>query len=729
MKRSNPFDLRDWSIRRGMVLTAALLSVSIAAAIGLSLRIVSIIAIASLLLLLIPQMRRVVPLFCVVIVLLGLGRGATYRIRTVEPMMQIASKQDSIEGIVEECPKSGHMYIVRVTQSDHLPPDSRILLYCSDQVAPSLNDVVSSVVEYKDLYSRQKYYRADGVLLQAYPTTFDENSVLSRPSGRTSWRTALRPLREKLTDALVSVLNADEGGLLAGVCFGDRSRVADHVADVFRASGLSHLLSVSGLHMSVIAAGMILLMRTLRVKQRIGNVITAVVIVLFMWIVEFTPSVTRAGIMYLTLIIGQMFRYRSDSLNSLGLALTLILVISPSSLYDVGLWLSFAAVVGILCVTPRIKTALCRPFENLPPVCAVPARWVINSISISVGCTLPVMPLLLTVFGEISLVSPIANLFAVLPAGWMTILGCLGALLSLVPGISFVGYGMIMLAGLLAKWIIAVSTWCSLIPGALLRPTEMWMIILLAGGGVLVSVSIMLLTFRRACAVLCTMLSALIVLLPIGSRLNMNTVTLAIAADKHGTIVVAEHESKGIVLINDVASLYTASTMLDDLRVSQPQLLIVANCRTQHESILAEWRRDYSTLEIVSGDDVGVTELVDYPIAVSDSLRFWDDCSIDIVSDDSWLLSIGDTRLLIALSQSYQYTDSSPPAQALLLYEAALRDCVTIDADAVFYVADDSSATTDADGLYRIEDEKPEFLVTNGDGVWRRPWRVMYVLE
>ncbi len=725
------WDLRDWNIRRGMLLTAALLSVTVAAAIILPIYVVFVIAFLLVVLALLPFRRRVIPFFCATVVLLGLWRGALYRIYTVEPIRQSIGMVDTIFGAVEERPSSGTTFTVRVTKSNHLPANSRILLYCADELAPSLNDSVTATVEYRDLYRTQRYRRADGIMLQAFPTSFDENCVVSSSGQGLSWRTALRPIRDRLSMALVGLLNADEGGLLVAVCLGDRSMVVDAITETFRAAGLSHLLAVSGLHMSVIAGGIMLLMRMLRIKRSVGNVVSAIVILLFVWIVEFTPSVTRAGVMYLTVIVGQLSRYRSDSLNSLGLALTIILFVSPSSIYDIGLWLSFTAAVGILCITPRILRVLIAPFQRLPRVCCIPVRWIINSLSISVGCTLPLMPLLLLAFGEMSIVSPVANLFAVLPAGWMTILGCAGALLTLIPVVGFVGNGLILLAGLLAKWLIVVSECCSRIPGALLRPTDMWVTVLIAGSGILISVAIVRCSWRHVCCLLSALLCAFVIALPISRLVQADAVTVAIAGDRYGSVVVAEHDSKGVVIMNDAASMYSASMMLEDLRVSQPQLVIVANCRTQHEAYLAEWKRRYPSVEIISAAEIGQPQLFDDTIAVSDKLRFWGDCVLDITSDNHWLLSLSDTRLLIGLSKWTRWEMPTPATDAVLLYESSVRDGVTFSSDAVFCVTDEDDKTTvDAqNGLFFINNEDPMYLVTDGDGVWRRLWRSMYVLE
>ncbi len=720
------FDLRDWTVRRGMLLAGLVLSAAIALAVCLPISVVVAVVLLCFILLLLPPIRRIVPFFCIAVMLIGLWRGAMYRLCTIEPQCDLAGRVDAIEGIVEECPLSGNMYRVRITDAKLLPTNSRVLLYCSEIVAPTLGDIVTSTVEFKALYDTQRYHSADSIFLQAYPTTFDEGGVVSRPGHHRSWSTALRPFRTKLTDSIESLLNGDEGSLLAAVCLGDRSSVSAEVSKTFRSSGLSHLLSVSGLHMSVIAGGMLLLMRTLRVKRACGNGLTAMVILLFMWLVEFTPSVTRAGVMYLVLIIGQMTRYQSDSLNSLGLALALILLASPSSVYDVGLWLSFAATVGILCITPRISSVLNKPLEDHSVWWLKPIKSASESIAISVGCTLPTVPLLLLVFGEISLVSPLSNLLCVLPACWMTILGCLGSLISIVPLLGFLGRGMLTIAGLLAKWLITVSEWCSAIRGAVLRPTSLWVIVLIAGAGVILSFAMVRLPFRQVCAVLSALLFAFIAAQPISAHMSVDSVAVSLTVDDNSTVVVVQNGTKAVVIARGADDLFAARRLMERVRAYEPQMLVISQCKPQHEAYLADWKREYPLLTAVSYMDTA-SVLSDLLLTDGDSVSFWDGCSLRYLTDEWCLFTYHDTSLLFALSSRAVYTESLPVADAVLLYGSAITDNHAVSSDVVFCVSDFDEMS--AENICILNDKQSVSLLTQGDDHWRWLRRSGYVLE
>ena len=725
---SKIFDIYDWSVRRAMLLLGLLMAVTVTVALLAPMWIVMAIIFIILLLFSFRRMRRIVPLFCAVVAILGFTCGMTYRALRVEPLVALDSCMDTVTGVVIDCPRSGNMYTIRVTDGELLPRNTNILLYCSDLVAPSLYDEVTATVEYRSLYDSQLYHRANDVYLQAFPTTFGENCVLSHPLDNTDWVTALRPLRSKLTRSVTSMLTGDEGGLLAAVCFGDKSRLSYPVTDAFRASGLSHLLAVSGLHMSVIAGGMFVLMRVLRVKRLAGNLLTAVVILLFMWIVEFTPSVTRAGVMYLVLIFGRMTRFQCDSLNSLGLALTLILVVSPSSVYDVGLWLSFTATVGVLCVSPRLFAPLMRPFESAPPLVYKPIKWVVTCISVSVGCTLPITPLMMLFFGEMSLVSPVTNLLTVLPSGWMMTLGCVGSLLTLIPPVAFFGRGLMVLAGLVAKWLIAVSDFCASIPGVVLRPSALWLLFFIAAGGVIVTVAIVRLPFRQVCVTLCVMLVATIVALPIHSSLMADRCSVAFATDSHGTVAVVDSADGAVAMMNSAASIYTLHSLMDQLRIDELECLVVNQCKTAHEAYLADFKRECSSVSIACVEDVLEAEWLDCSLSHADWIRFDEQRSLD-VSVGSWLLSVGESRLYLSMSRTAGMPPEFGDGDMALVYADKLVGSCTLDAGAVFCSADSEKYTvSESEGLYVISNDEPVFVTTTGDGQWKWMRRVFGVL-
>ena len=309
----------------------------------------------------------------------------------------------------------------------------------------------------------------------------------------------------------------------------------------------------------------------------------------------------------------------------------------------------------------------------------------------------------------------------------MTICGCLGSLVSTLPFIGFIGKGMLLIAGLLSKWLITVSEWCSAIPGAVMRPTSLWMIILIAGAGILLSVAAMRLSFREVCAILCGILSAFIVALPISACLSSESVTVALATDDNGTVIVVQRGAEAVLMADQASGLYAARRMMADIRAYEPQLLVVNGCKTQHEAHLADFKREYPAMTVVSCDGISEPALLDHSLNSGDRISFWDDCSLLVLSDEWWLLSVGDTSLLFGLSSKSVFSDSLPTADAVLLYEASLTGTHAVEADAIFCIS--YSVEPLAENVYLIIDDEPICILTDGDGRFRWLWRPKNVLE
>lgn len=147
---------------------------------------------------------------------------------------------------------------------------------------------------------------------------------------------------------------------------GDASDLQDDTRTMFSATGLSHILALSGLHVGLIAMLISYALWPLYYfRLRKWRTFTIIILLwLYAAITGFSPSVTRAVIMATTLLIGKAFERRTSSLNSLCLAALIILIFSPAAIYSISFQLSFIAVLSILlfsndfnCVSQRHRFA------------------------------------------------------------------------------------------------------------------------------------------------------------------------------------------------------------------------------------------------------------------------------------------------------------------------------------------------------------------------------------
>ncbi len=145
--------------------------------------------------------------------------------------------------------------------------------------------------------------------------------------------------------------------MLSAMLLGNGEYLTHDRREIFSASGLSHILALSGMHVGVIGLIISLMLWPLYFSRHLRTRLLLSIIALWVYaaFTGFIPSVTRAVIMASVYLGGRILQRRSVSLNSLCSAAILILIVSPSDLYSVGFQLSFAAVAGIIVWFPLIN--------------------------------------------------------------------------------------------------------------------------------------------------------------------------------------------------------------------------------------------------------------------------------------------------------------------------------------------------------------------------------------
>ncbi len=174
----------------------------------------------------------------------------------------------------------------------------------------------------------------------------------------------------------------------------------------FARAGLSHIMAVSGLHVGFIIAPFWFIIPFFWSKKygRVSGLIILILILCgYAGLTGFSSSVIRASVMAGLLTFGKLFNKSPNSINLTGVAAIALLVWKPEQLFEIGFQLSFSAVLIILLVLPIVQNAL--PYWLRLRWYAKPLMVVIVSVVVQLG----LYPLQVFYFGEISLISPIAN--------------------------------------------------------------------------------------------------------------------------------------------------------------------------------------------------------------------------------------------------------------------------------------------------------------------------------
>ena len=152
----------------------------------------------------------------------------------------------------------------------------------------------------------------------------------------------------KIKENANKLFNKNEANLLSGILIGDKEGIEKEVQENFRDSNLSHMLAVSGAHVSYVILGITYALKKVKVNKLWSNMITIVTLCCFIFLTGASPSVIRACIMAIYIIIGHMMHRKTKLISSVSLSLLIILILNPYKLFDIGLQLSYGGTIGII---------------------------------------------------------------------------------------------------------------------------------------------------------------------------------------------------------------------------------------------------------------------------------------------------------------------------------------------------------------------------------------------
>lgn len=479
----------------------------------------------------------------------------------VLPAQQMDGQDAVLSGTVCELPVSAYGRFYYTIRVDSILPtgDSSVKVPYVEKVRLStqnaLNVDIYGKIEGKahfytprggEGFDSPSYYAAKGITLFAY--LYDYEPVKTAPAEEKPFYYTALSIRRAMTGALYRLLPSTQAGLAAGVLLGDTSGIGEQTKADFQTVGVTHILSVSGLHMATMAQFFLLLLGLLRVPRRPAAAAAIVGVFVFMAVTGFVPSVMRSGIMCLIFLLGTLVGRQADSLNSLGLAAILICVHNPYAAADLGLLLSFSATLGmILCSSPMTKR-IQKYYENVPRF--RPLLDAVNSaVCTTIAATLFTLPILILSFGTVSLISPIANVLQIVPSTLLMEFAAVAAVLYLV-GLAFLAMPLAFLTGLLANYMMDTASVLSVIPYASVSASfgfvQLWLAATLLLGALLLLFPSGSKAARKAAA----LLSLLLLLVGIFThQLSMASVTrIAVLQAGDGVSVVLTHGGRGAVI-------------------------------------------------------------------------------------------------------------------------------------------------------------------------------------
>lgn len=353
-----------------------------------------------------------------------------------------AKQKMTITARVTDYPQLNEDYTsISVRLLDDELPSVRAVLYSYAKTPPVLEpgDIIETKVY---IAESTEYYEAKDVYLRGY--------IQSAVTVTGRWAHAWLHFPQRICRAIKVACDRAfpdfAAPLVKAMMTGD---TADLKADgalyaAMKSCGVTHIVSVSGLHMLYLTGFIQLLLG----RGRRSALACLPLVVLFVLMTGCSPSVVRAAVLQIMLLIAPLFGRESDALTDLAAALGLLLLVNPNAVASVSLQLSFAAAAGMLALTGRIRRWFYRRVRNRA------VRYVIDSFACTIGATAFSMPIAAYYFGCIPLLSAMVNLLC----------------LPLLEGVFCAGYILSALALVLPNaaaflaWLPALAVWlCALL--------------------------------------------------------------------------------------------------------------------------------------------------------------------------------------------------------------------------------------------------------------------------
>lgn len=223
-------------------------------------------------------------------------------------------------------------------------------------------------------------------------------------------------IQKYIKDTINGTLTDEEGNLLLAILLGDKDKLSEDIQESFKTSNLSHMLAVSGAHVSYIILGLTYVLQNSIIGKKNGKIVCIIFLLAFMAITNFTPSVIRACIMAILTLFSSIIYRKSDVYTNISVAALITLIFNPYSLLDLGFQLSYGGTIGIIIFIKRIQ----EKKSNSKVI-----NYIKQMALVSIYANIIIIPIMMYHFNTVSFTFIISNIMASPILGIIVITGFL----------------------------------------------------------------------------------------------------------------------------------------------------------------------------------------------------------------------------------------------------------------------------------------------------------------
>ena len=315
----------------------------------------------------------------------------------------------------------------------------KIIVYqVKDNYSPgdyvSLNGNISQIEEPTNpgVMDMRKYYAAREILFSSNSKDIQINMLPGRKNYIYSFWGKINNIRGKLIYRIQKLCDADTAGFLISVLLGDKDYLDDDTEKLFQLNGISHILVISGLHISLLGGVIYKFLGALSINKNLGAIITIITLIFYGNMAGAGYATMRAVMMLITSIVGDRISRDYDMLTAMSLALLVMMLANPFCILDGGMVLSFTAILGVSLGKYIIKLLMKkRTFKTLKKKRQI-LYYIISGIIMSASVNIMLTPVMCGIYYGFPLFSLLLNIIVTPLMSIVVILGIAGLLVPFV---------------------------------------------------------------------------------------------------------------------------------------------------------------------------------------------------------------------------------------------------------------------------------------------------------
>ena len=462
--------------------------------------------------------------------------------------------QVKITGVVCQTPQEtdyAFTYIIKLNNENY-----KIRYVSEDNKMFREGDIVSGVVTRSDEQFKNVFFE-NSLSSKIYFTFFEgENTFVDKTGETNRFYRGLGTVKNWFSDIIDTYIPGESGAIAKAMTIGDKSEIKITTIDHFNYSGTSHLLVISGLHLTLWSIGVMYFAERFSKLRKYTVIIGLACLLGYSALTGFSVSVIRAGAMIGAVILGKALHRDADSINSIGVALAFILVINPYATLSSALWFTTLSTLGILTLANNVIFKLITHPRFKKVMQNSTLYFLATTVIISISTTAFTLPVFVIKVGILPIVSFISNIVMIESALALMVLTVMGAVLHSI-GLNFIAEILFIITGAISNFLKIFAEKIGLAEWSTLSVTHKYYIYFVAFALVIILVALAFRKYRKILLkTVSVVLSLAFILLSIYcTTYDYNTPSVDVICREWAPVLVVNSKGESLV-INPHTTIY-----------------------------------------------------------------------------------------------------------------------------------------------------------------------------